>query len=711
MRRVLGRPSIKRRLPLLVSALLAAVVLILTLAAYQEVLRAAKLIATERLHRASTELAELFRRSMVTRIAETTTLAADAGVRTFLATGGRSARAQALQALRKIAPETATNVAVELLDDSGRTLLRVGDSNVPPGIGAPPERTDSAVIEPLRVAADTLVYYHVRANVVEAGRRLGQAVQVRRLTTSAQARQGISGLMGGDATVLLGNAGGDLWTDLGAVIPPPPPEARRGGAVSDYRRDAVARLGAATPIAGTLWLVIVELERDRVLAPAQTYLRRMAVVALIVVLLGAAGAWAVSRGITTPLRRLTEAAETVAAGGQAPRVPVGRPDELGRLAEAFNVMAERVARARQGLEAEVSETEARLQIITETAHDAIVSADEHGHIAFWNPGAARLFGHSPEEVLGRPLTLLMPERFHAAHLAGISRFLATGEARVVGRTVELAGRRKDGGEFPLELSLAAARTETGVFFTGVIRDITERKRMDTALRETNAELEAFSYSVSHDLRAPLRAIDGFARILLEDHGGQLDAEGRRVADVIRTNSQRMGALIDDLLTFSRLGRTELVAAEVDMQRLARAVVEEQQGAAGERTVEVTMGALPPARGDRPLLRQVLVNLIQNAFKFTRPRSPSRIELGSQGNGNETVYYVRDNGVGFDMRYAGKLFGVFQRLHRAEEFEGTGVGLAIVQRIVHRHGGRVWAEGAVDAGATFYFSLPREPSAT
>jgi len=670
--------------------------------------------------------------------------------------------------------------------------------------------------------------------VAVAGRRLGQAVQVRRLTTSAQARQGISGLMGGDATVLLGNAGGDLWTDLGAVISPPPPEARRGGAVSDYRRDAVGRLGAATPIAGTPWLVIVELERGRVLAPAQTYLRRMAVVALIVVLLGAAGAWAVSRGITTPLRRLTEAAETVAAGGPAPRVPVGRPDELGRLAEAFNVMAERVARARRGLEAEVSEGEARLRIITETAHDAIVSADEHGHIAFWNPGAARLFGYSAEEVLGRPLTLLMPERFHAAHLAGISRYLSTGEARVVGRTVELAGRRKDGGEFPLELSLAAARGQTGgVRFTGIIRDITERrqaqaaqahlaaiihsaddaiisknldgviqtwnpgaqrlygyradeivgrpvsvlvpanrpdeipallervrrgervehletvrvrkdgttldvsltispmrnaegevigastvtrditarKHMEAALRETNAELEAFSYSVSHDLRAPLRAIDGFARILLEDHGGKLDAEGRRVADVIRTNTQRMGALIDDLLTFSRLGRTELVAAEVDMQRLARAVVEEQQGAAGERAVEVTMGALPPARGDRPLLRQVLVNLIQNAFKFTRTRSPSRIELGSQGNGNETVYYVRDNGVGFDMRYAGKLFGVFQRLHRAEEFEGTGVGLAIVQRIVHRHGGRVWAEGAVDAGATFYFTLPREPSTT
>ncbi|MGH7569268.1 MAG: sensor histidine kinase [Gemmatimonadales bacterium] len=693
------------------SALLAAVVLVLTLAAYQEVLRAAKLIATDRLHRASTELAELFRRSMATRITETTSLAADAGVRTFLATGGRGARAQALQAMRKVAPETATNTAVELLDDAGRSLLRIGDPTLPPGAGDPPARADSAVIGPLRVAADTLVYYDARATIAVAGRRLGQAVQVRRLTTSAQARQAISGLMGGDATVLLGNAGGELWTDLGTVIRPPPPEARRGGAVTDYRRDALARLGAATPIAGTPWLVIVELESDRVLAPARTYLRRMAVVALIVVVLGAAGAWAVSRGITTPLRRLTEAAEAVAAGGPAPQVAVGRPDELGRLAEAFNVMAERVARARRGLEAEVSEREARLSIITETAHDAIVSADDQGHIFYWNPGAARLFGYTADEVLGRSLTLLMPERFHAAHLAGFRRYLTTGTAHVVGRTVELEGRHKDGSEFPLELSLAAARTETGVSFTGIIRDITERKHMEMALRETNAELEAFTYSVSHDLRAPLRAIDGFTRILLEDHGANLDTEGRRVADVIRANTHRMGALIDDLLTFSRLGRTELVAADVDMQRLAGAVVEELQGAAGERSLEISLGTLPPARGDRPLLRQVLLNLIQNAVKFTRTRTPSRIELGARADGNETVYFVRDNGVGFDIRYAGKLFGVFQRLHRAEEFEGTGVGLAIVQRIVHRHGGRVWAEGAVDAGATFYFSLPREPSAT
>jgi len=232
--------------------------------------------------------------------------------------------------------------------------------------------------------------------------------------------------------------------------------------------------------------------------------------------------------------------------------------------------------------------------------------------------------------------------------------------------------------------------------------VVERTR---ALRETNAELEAFSYSVSHDLRAPLRAIHGFARILLEDHGTQLDTEAKRVLGVIDENTKRMGQLIDDLLAFSRLGRKELESTRVDMAELVRSVADEMQRSAGDRPLEITVGPLPPARGDRDMLRQAVTNLLDNAAKFTRRRTPGRIDVGHNTNGSETVYFVKDNGAGFDQRYAGKLFGVFQRLHRADEFEGTGVGLAIVQRIVLRHGGRVWAEGQRDAGATFFFTLP------
>jgi light-regulated signal transduction histidine kinase (bacteriophytochrome) len=304
----------------------------------------------------------------------------------------------------------------------------------------------------------------------------------------------------------------------------------------------------------------------------------------------------------------------------------------------------------------------------------------------------------------------MPERYRDLHRQGIVRYAATQEARVVGRTVELEGRRKDGKEFPIELSLAAARIGAGTAFTGIIRDITDRKRIEQKLRETNAELESFSYSVSHDLRAPLRAIHGFARILLEDHRTQVDAEAQRLLGVIDENTKRMGQLIDDLLAFSRLGRKELETAPVDMTELVQGVADGLRRGEGDRQLDVMIAALPPARGDRDLLRQAITNLLQNALKFTRLRPVARINVGTRADGGETVYFVKDNGAGFDERYAGKLFGVFQRLHRVDEFEGTGVGLAIVQRIIHRHGGRVWAEGKVDEGATFYFTLPGAPTA-
>ncbi len=226
----------------------------------------------------------------------------------------------------------------------------------------------------------------------------------------------------------------------------------------------------------------------------------------------------------------------------------------------------------------------------------------------------------------------------------------------------------------------------------------------TQLQAANKELEAFSYSVSHDLRAPLRAISGFTQILLEEYAPKLDKEGRRLLDIITGNTGKMGQLIDDLLAFSRLSRQQMAAAAVDLTVLAKVVFAELHNAEKDRHIEFKVGDLPRARGDHSMLQQVLQNLLANAIKFTRTRKPARIEFGGRAEQTETVYFVKDNGVGFDMAYVKKLFGVFQRLHSADEFEGTGVGLAIVQRIVQRHGGRAWAEGST-SGATFYFSLP------
>ena len=226
------------------------------------------------------------------------------------------------------------------------------------------------------------------------------------------------------------------------------------------------------------------------------------------------------------------------------------------------------------------------------------------------------------------------------------------------------------------------------------------------LEAANRELESFSYSVSHDLRAPLRAIDGFSRILQEDHSEKLDDKGRRLLGVVRDNSRKMGELIDDLLEFSRLGRKALSFTRIDTGRLVGDVLQEL-GIAGGREGGVVIGTLPAARGDATLVKQAWMNLISNAVKFSGKREKPVVEVNGYENETECVYSVRDNGAGFDMRYYDKLFGVFQRLHSAAEFPGTGVGLAIVQRVITRHGGRVWAESKVGEGAAFYFSLPKE----
>lgn len=234
--------------------------------------------------------------------------------------------------------------------------------------------------------------------------------------------------------------------------------------------------------------------------------------------------------------------------------------------------------------------------------------------------------------------------------------------------------------------------------------------LEKRVGERTRELESFSYSISHDLRAPLRAINGYSRILIENYAGRLDEEGRRLLGRVCGNAVRMGQLIDDMLQFSRLGQQEPAMAVIDMENLVRSVFADLQASIAGRKVQLAIGALPPAMGDAALIRQVLVNLLTNAVKFTQPRDVASIEVSGSLEEGLGVYCVRDNGVGFDMQYAGKLFGVFERLHRQDEFEGTGIGLAIVKRVVTRHGGRVWAEGRLNEGTAVYFTLPQGKAA-
>ena len=364
-----------------------------------------------------------------------------------------------------------------------------------------------------------------------------------------------------------------------------------------------------------------------------------------------------------------------------------------------------------------------LRLVVDLAPDAMIVINRESEIVLANVQAATLFGWEPGEITGQKLEALIPQRYRQRHVEHEAKFFAHPFTRPVHSGLELFGLRKDGTEFPVEISLSPINAGKDQLVASAIRDITERKRaereiaeLNAALRhraaqleESNKELEAFSYSVSHDLRAPLRHIQGFVDRLKKTAGPRLDKSATECLQVISTAAGQMGQLIDDLLGFSRMGRTEMQTRPVDLEAVTRSVIDEIRGEAKHRRIVWKNGGLPRVQGDSSMLRQVMVNLISNAVKYTRPREVAEIEIGSSVEGGEHVVFVRDNGVGFEMEYAHKLFGVFQRLHHINEFEGSGIGLANVRRIIHRHGGRTWAEGKLDGGATFYFSLPHNPS--
>jgi len=368
-----------------------------------------------------------------------------------------------------------------------------------------------------------------------------------------------------------------------------------------------------------------------------------------------------------------------------------------------------------------------LAAIVESSDDAIIGKDLNSIVASWNKGAEKIFGYTAGEMLGTSILRLIPADRQEEENQILGK-IKQGESVL---HFETRRQTKDGRQIDVSVTASPINDAGGrvIGVSKVARDVTERKQAENQLKVSfkeiedlkaeleervvkrtaeleaaNKELEAFSYSVSHDLRAPLRAVNGFAAIVLEDYGPQLPEEGRRYLERIRNGGQRMGVLMDDLLAFSHLSRQSVNRRRVDSSKLVRETLEELKPQWEGRRIELRLGELPPCQADPVLLKQVWVNLLSNAIKYSRGREPAIIEIGCLPEPGATVYFVRDNGAGFDMQYANKLFGVFQRLHRADQFEGTGVGLAIVQRIVQRHGGRVWAEAQLNQGAAFYFTI-------
>ena len=374
--------------------------------------------------------------------------------------------------------------------------------------------------------------------------------------------------------------------------------------------------------------------------------------------------------------------------------------------------------ARSEGERVVRSSEARFRGLLDSAPDAIVITDREGRIIFVNGQTERLFGYRRTDMIDRRVEMLLPERYRTNHLRHRDGYVGDPKPRPMGAGMDLYGVRRDGTEFPVAISLSSTETEQGLAVFADIRDVTDQRaaerklqelnerlaRDNTELETLNKELESFSYSVSHDLRAPLRAVDGFSQALLEDAGDKLDQTGRQHLTRVRAAAQRMGMLIDDLLKLARVTRTELNVEPVDLSAVARSVAEELQQTTPSREAEIEVAPDLHTEGDPRLLRVALENLLGNAFKFTAGRTPAHITFGQEQVDGAPAYFVRDNGVGFDMAYAGKLFGAFQRLHDARDFAGTGIGLATVQRIIHKHGGRIWAESQPDKGATFRFTL-------
>lgn len=381
------------------------------------------------------------------------------------------------------------------------------------------------------------------------------------------------------------------------------------------------------------------------------------------------------------------------------------------------ITARHSAKSKQA-ELKMHSSETLFRELIEAAPDAIVIVDDDGRIVLVNAQTEELFKYSRDELLGRAVDLLVPERYRDQHAGHRHGYVTAPRLRPMGEGLALTGLCKDGTEFPVSISLSPMRTEQGVLVFCDIRDVTKQRKDEEKIRElnealrkhnadlevVNQELEAFSYSVSHDLRSPLRAIDGFSRILIHDYAAQLDETGRDRLQRVRNATQHLGNLIDDLLNLSRVTRAELKYSDVDMSALANEIITGLREDDPQRDARFNIKDGLKARGDPQLIRIALSNLIGNAWKFTATKPNAMIEFNEIKQNGVATYFVRDNGVGFDMAYVDKLFGAFQRLHDKREFPGTGIGLATVKRVINKHGGHIWAESAVNQGATFYFTL-------
>ena len=369
--------------------------------------------------------------------------------------------------------------------------------------------------------------------------------------------------------------------------------------------------------------------------------------------------------------------------------------------------------ARRHAEQALAESEARFRAIFESAVDGIVTVDEAGIVASFNPAACRIFGYAADEVVGRNVSMLMSEPHHSAHDDYMRTYVRTGVKKIIGIGREVVGLRKDGASFPMDLAVSETPIGERRVFTGIVRDITDRKRAEEALAKqredlarSNVELERFAYVASHDLQEPMRTVRSFAQLLQRRHAEQFQGDAAEYLRFITEGVQRMQTLINDLLAYSRVSSQGAPFALANCDQILSMVLQSLHSTIEQEQAKITSDPLPTVLGDATQLGQVFQNLLSNAIKFRRRERRPEIHVSAESRKAEWVFRVRDNGIGIAREYFQRIFIIFQRLHTIEEYGGTGIGLAICKKIVERHGGRIWVESAVGEGTTFYFSIPK-----
>jgi len=573
--------------------LLIVVIVIYAWAAYHEVQRAATTVAESRLGVVTNQLAGMLESSRDQFRGIVRSQAAQPPVRKYLSHPDSAGRVAAEAALRPSGSDSLQIPLIQLLDARRQVVAAIARPEPWAGaladsaLIAAAQATDSGAIGRFHAVGDTIVYAAAIA-VREGSAVAGYLIQWRRLTEAQNTRGQIGRLIGSDAQLLIGNPSDGIWTDLVYRVPAPPVDVTSAaGAVRYERAGNGAALAMAAPVRQTPWYVVIEFSRDSILAPARLFIRRLILVGGGILILGLLAAWMLSRTITGPLERLTDAAEDIAGGNWGQPIRLARHDELGRLAGAFDVMVQHVRSSQERL-----------------------------------------------------------------------------EEGVRARTAEL--------------------------------------------QERNADLEAFGYSLAHDLRAPLRAMEGFSQILREEYGPQLDATGRHYTEVIAAAAGTMARMIHDLLAYSRLAREELPLRRLELAAIMRRATEQVAADVSERGGQVIIDdGLPEAVGHSATLVQVFANLIANGVKFVPNGRTPAVRVRGERSAGLVKIWVEDNGIGIKAEHQERIFGVFQRLHGVEEFPGTGIGLAIVKKGVERMGGKVGVDSNLGEGSRFWVELPSE----